>query len=507
MRLRLPQKRPLALRLTLAITIIVVMAVALVTTLTVRRERETFEAELAQQAVLLLDTLSAASIDSLYTLDADYLSDLMTDLGRSGVMTTGRIYDADGRVVADAYDQSQRFALNPDPWGLRLLQSEAPVFEWQEDELIAGRAVVLGNVTIGAVSIGLPTASLGPKLAAARYQGMLVASTAVAFGLLLALLVSRSITDPLQEMIQATQRVSAGDLSQRVAIHTNDELATLGEHFNQMTVRLRRTMHRMEGEIEERKRTQVALEAARDAAEAANRAKSTFLANMSHELRTPLSAVIGYSELMLEQIAAGEFDELDEEIRRIMAAGEHLLMVISDILDLSKIEAGKMELAPERFELKYFVQNVAQTAEVLAQKRGNRLQLTLPDDVGIFYGDRARLRQILLNLLGNAAKFTDNGDIAFGVARDETADGAAWVRFTVADTGIGISSAHLAHLFEPFVQVDPSSTRRYEGTGLGLAISHRFCQMMGGHITVESQVGRGSTFTVHLPVAAVAVSV
>ena len=136
-----------------------------------------------------------------------------------------------------------------------------------------------------------------------------------------------------------------------------------------------------------------------------------------------------------------------------------------------------------------------------------RLQLTLPDDVGIFYGDRARLRQILLNLLGNAAKFTDNGDIAFGVARDETADGAAWVRFTVADTGIGISSAHLAHLFEPFVQVDPSSTRRYEGTGLGLAISHRFCQMMGGHITVESQVGRGSTFTVHLPVAAVAVSV
>lgn len=494
-------QRPLALKLTLTITIIVILVVAIVTLLTIRRERQTFQAELEQQAYLLLNTISASSVDSLYFLDADFLSDLMLDLGRFGVLTFGRIYDKDGRIVADAFDQSLLFSFDADPFGVQLLNNKDVVFQWHDEQLIAGQAVVLGNETIGAVSVGLPTASLEPKIAAVRDQGIIVALIAVAVGLFLALLFSRSITGPLQTMIQATQRVSAGDLTHPVEIHSSDELALLGAHFNQMTAQLRQTLQQMEEEIEERRRTQIALEGARDAAESANRAKSTFLANMSHELRTPLAAIIGYSELMLEQIELADYDDLEDELKRVITASEHLLMIISDILDLSKIEAGKMELVPETFDLTEFVESVAMTAQPLTQKRGNQFAVTYADDLGELYADRSRVRQILLNLLGNAAKFTDNGTITFATVRKKATapDETNWICFTVADTGIGVPAEQVELLFKPFVQVDPSSTRRYEGTGLGLAISHRFCQMMGGHIAVESDVGKGSTFTVYLP--------
>ncbi|MCA9957579.1 MAG: HAMP domain-containing protein [Anaerolineales bacterium] len=493
-------KRPLALKLTATITIIVVLVVAIVTLLTIRRERQTFQAELEQQAALLVNTIAASSADSLYFLDADFLSDLMLDLGRFEVITFGRIYDEDGRIVADAFDQSILFSFDPDPFGLQLLQTGDTLFTWQDEQLIAGQSVIIGSEVVGAVSVGLPTAFLEPKIAAVRNQGIIIATIAVIIGLILALFFSRSITIPLQAMIQATQRIMAGDLTQRVDIHSKDELALLGGHFNQMTAQLQQTLEQMEQEIDERKRAQIALEAARDAAESANRAKSTFLANMSHELRTPLSAIIGYSELMLEQIELDDYEELEDELKRVIHAGEHLLMIISDILDLSKIEAGKMELVPETFDLTDFIESVAMTAQPLAHKKGNKLVISCDEALGEFYADRSRVRQILLNLLGNAAKFTDHGTITLTAAREQAATGST-IRFTVSDTGIGIPNEQMRLLFKPFVQVDPSSTRRYEGTGLGLAISHRFCQMMGGRIMVESEVGKGSTFTVDLPVA------
>ncbi|MCA9976939.1 MAG: HAMP domain-containing protein, partial [Anaerolineales bacterium] len=277
-------KRPLALKLTATITIIVVLVGAIVTLLTIRRERQTFQAELEQQAALLVNTIAASSADSLYFLDADFLSDLMLDLGRFEVITFGRIYDEDGRIVADAFDQSILFSFDPDPFGLQLLQTGDTLFTWQDEQLIAGQSVIIGSEVVGAVSVGLPTAFLEPKIAAVRNQGIIIATIAVIIGLILALFFSRSITIPLQAMIQATQRIMAGDLTQRVDIHSKDELALLGGHFNQMTAQLQQTLEQMEQEIDERKRAQIALEAARDAAESANRAKSTFLANMSHEL-------------------------------------------------------------------------------------------------------------------------------------------------------------------------------------------------------------------------------
>jgi signal transduction histidine kinase/DNA-binding response OmpR family regulator len=226
--------------------------------------------------------------------------------------------------------------------------------------------------------------------------------------------------------------------------------------------------------------------------------KSQFLANMSHELRTPMNAVIGVSEMLLEDARdLGRQDEI-EPLERILRAGQHLLALINDILDLSKIEAGKMELHLEAFPLAPLVGDVVTTIRSLAEKNGNRIVLECPDDVGTMWADPTRVRQALLNLASNACKFTERGTISVTV--DRRPDGEReWITMRVADTGIGMTPEQTAKLFQDFTQADASTTRRYGGTGLGLAISRRFCRMMGGDITVESTAGRGSTFTIRLP--------
>lgn len=492
---------PLALKLTVTTTSIVIAVVLTVTSISIRRERQNFQAELEQQAVLLLKTLSASSVDSLYFLDGDFMVDLMRDISRAQVLTFGRIYDAEGRIVADALDPTVGFSLEPDSLGQEFLTAETAVFHWQPDQLIAGQAVIVGSEAIGAVSVGLSTEPLAVKVAAVRNQGIVAALFAIFIGLIMTLLFSRSITGPLHQLVEATNRVSAGELTYRVNLEGGDELAKLGRHFNRMTVQLAQTLQQMEQEIEERKRTQVELEIAKSEAEAANRAKSTFLANVSHELRTPLAAVIGYSELIQEQIEYDDYEEIEYKIDRILLSGTQLLHLINDILDLSKIEAGRMEVVLETISIASLVTDLAIVAEPLVRKNKNVFQVVGEmAEWGYVIADEARLRQVMLNLLGNAAKFTEEGTITLSVMREPDEQSNEWICLAVSDTGIGIPAEHLPLLFKPFIQVDPSTTRRYEGTGLGLAISQHFCQMMGGRITVESEVGRGSTFTVHLPV-------
>jgi PAS domain S-box-containing protein len=290
-------------------------------------------------------------------------------------------------------------------------------------------------------------------------------------------------------------------------------------------------------EISELKRVQAELQQAKawaeersQAAEAANRAKSTFLANMSHELRTPLTAIIGYAELLQEDATELGYTELNPKLTRIHTSGTHLLSLINDILDFSKIEAGKIELYLETFDLAGLINDLVLTSQPLVEKNGNTLRvLGCPQELGAIHADLTRVRQVLLNLLSNAAKFTEKGTITLSVERISTngrgAGGqgckgdsfspappalrrtrrgvhprSAAILFRVSDTGIGMTPEQVERLFEPFHQADNSTTRKYGGTGLGLAISRRFCQMMGGDITVESEgPGQGSTFTVHLP--------
>lgn len=239
-------------------------------------------------------------------------------------------------------------------------------------------------------------------------------------------------------------------------------------------------------------------ELAMASAEDANLAKSQFLANMSHELRTPLNAVIGYSEIMMEDSDILTPGEILSDLKKIHSAAKHLLTIIDDILDLSKIESGRMEFYLENFDIGTLVAEVTSTLQPLAEKNSNQLKVTCPLEIGEMRADLTRLRQILFNLLSNACKFTEHGTIMLTVDRDSL-NGVEWVTFRVSDTGIGMTLQQLRKLFQPFVQADATTTRKFGGTGLGLVISRKFCQMMGGDVVVESSEGQGSMFIVRLP--------
>ena len=232
--------------------------------------------------------------------------------------------------------------------------------------------------------------------------------------------------------------------------------------------------------------------------EAASRYKSEFLANMSHELRTPLNAIIGYSEMLEEEAEDLAQQTFIPDLQKIHGAGKHLMSLINDILDLSKIEAGKMDLYLENFEVVPMVQEVVATVKPLIEKNANAIQVNCADGLGAMRADLTKVRQALFNLLSNACKFTERGTITLGVAREKR-DGGDWINFRISDTGIGMSPEQASKLFQAFTQADTSTTRKYGGTGLGLAISQNFCHMMGGEITVQSELGQGATFTVRLP--------
>ena len=231
--------------------------------------------------------------------------------------------------------------------------------------------------------------------------------------------------------------------------------------------------------------------------ELASQHKSQFLASMSHELRTPLNAIIGLTEMMVTNAARFGTEKALEPLRRVNAAGTHLLSLINEVLDLSKIEAGKLELNPEPVNLARLIDEVIGTAGQLAEKNQNRLIVEAQENVGALTADSMRLKQILLNLLSNACKFTKEGEVALRVRK--VADGREWVELAVADTGIGLTAEQQAKLFQDFTQADSLTARRYGGTGLGLALSRKLARMMGGDVTVTSEPGKGSVFTVRLP--------
>jgi signal transduction histidine kinase/DNA-binding response OmpR family regulator len=254
-------------------------------------------------------------------------------------------------------------------------------------------------------------------------------------------------------------------------------------------------------DVTERRRVEGEVAKAKQAAEEANRTKSLFLANMSHELRTPLNAILGFSEMLQEDVVERKVPELAADLQKISTAGNHLLRLINDILDLSKIEAGKMDMHLERFGVLELVDEVASTVNLQVARNGNALVVNAAPDIGFMYSDLDKVRQGLFNLASNAAKFTHGGRIEITAERQLT-DGVEWMVFKVADTGIGLSPDQIVRLFQPFTQADASTTRRFGGTGLGLALTRRFCQMMKGDVTLSSTPGEGSVFTMILPAIA-----
>ena len=466
-------------KLTVLIMLTTVMALLLASAAFYTYDRMTFRDKMVRDLDTLAATLEANTTDALVYHDPETADRILAGLEVQEHIILAVIFDDDGKLFADF----MRTADGP-PLPLPTVP-EADGFEFRDQLLVVSRAMRYGEQRVGMFQIQSDLGEMDQRRA--DYTRILVAVIAgvslLAF--LFSSVLARLVAKPILALVDVARNVSEKkDFTVRAKPQGHDEIGRLINGFNEML-----------GQIQIRDEE---LRVARDKAEQANRSKSVFLANMSHELRTPLTAIIGYSEILEDDAGEMGLEDFLPDLRKIKSAGKHLLGLINSILDLSKVESGKMELYIESFDLHSLVSEVASTVAPLMEKNGNTLTVHAAEDLGEVHADLTKTRQILFNLLSNASKFTEQGRVSLEVQRS-IGNGGQFV-FVVSDSGIGMSPDQLQRLFKPFSQADASTARNYGGTGLGLALCKRFCQFMGGRITVDSELGKGTTFTVRLPI-------
>ena len=425
--------------------------------------------------------IEASTAEPLRRYELDAVPAILDKLRSEPLVVAAAVYSRQGLLVGeyrrDASD-GVPFPVDPEPSGHRYAGGYLTVF----------RKIRVEGEAVGTIYLRADDVDVAERIRG--YGGILVVlligTTLVGYAVSSRL--QKSISDPITSLLETTQKVSeTGDYAIRATRVAEDEVGRLVDSFNEML-----------GQIQAR---DAELVVAKQKAEDASKTKSSFLANMSHELRTPLNAIIGYTEILEEDARDAGREHLVADLTKILDAGRHLLGLINNILDLSKIEAGKMDLHCEFTEVSRLLTEVESTTTPLVAKNQNALRVECAAGTGGLTTDHVKLRQVLLNLVSNASKFTERGVITMRAERVREGD-IGFVVFEVQDTGIGMTPEQLSRIFHPFTQAESSTTKKYGGTGLGLAISRRLCQLLGGTIVVKSEPGKGSRFTVRMPLEA-----